>query len=120
MGQPMQFRVVLCCTSKTRDQRNAPLSGVVLMDLLALRYLVDARWEDINQSEFETLAVSERWRQDLQDDMIQHIQALLAGTNSFLRDDYREVAQPTPVLLEVAPSCHGSADQALTASPGGW
>ena len=51
--------------------------------------------------------------------MIQHMKALLAGTNSFLRDDYREVVQLTPVLLEVAPSSLGSADQVPTATPGG-
>ena len=48
LDQPLQFRVVLRCTSETRDQRNAPLSGIVPMDLLPLRYLLtDARWEDI-------------------------------------------------------------------------
>ena len=58
MEQPSQFRVVLRCTCKTRDQRNAPLIGIVLMDLLPLRYLLmDVRWENINQSEFETLIV---------------------------------------------------------------
>ena len=58
------------------------------MDLLLFRHLrVDARWEDINQSEYEMLTVSERWLRDLQDDVIQHLQELLAGTNSFLGDD---------------------------------
>ena len=56
LEQLLQFRVVLRCTCKTRDQRNAPLSGIVLMDLLLFRHLlVDARWEDINQSEYEML-----------------------------------------------------------------
>ena len=56
----------------------------------------------------------------MHDHAIHHMQALLAGTNSFLRDDYREVAQLTPVLLGVAPPSFGSADQASTATPGGW
>ena len=65
---------------------------------------MDARWEDIDQSEFATLTVSERWLQDLRDEVTQHLQALLAGTKSFLRNDYREVAQLSLVLLGVSPS----------------
>ena len=50
LEQPLQFRVVLRCTCKPRDQRNALLSGIVLMDLLLLQYLLlYVRWEDINQ-----------------------------------------------------------------------
>ena len=48
---------------------------------------MDVRWEDINQWEFEILTVRERWLRDLRADVIQHLQALLAGTNSFLGDD---------------------------------
>ena len=54
----------------------------------------------------------------MQVDVIQDMQALLTGTNSSLRDDYRDVAQLTPVLLEVAPPSLGSARR--LASPGGW
>ena len=65
-----------------------------------------------NKSEFETLLFSQSWLGDLQDEVVQHSQSLLAGTTSFLRENYRELAQLTLVLLGAAPSQPGSADQA--------
>ena len=46
------------------------------------------------------------WLQHLQNNVIQHLQALLtdAGKERFIREDYREVAELTLVLLGAGPS----------------
>ena len=63
------------------------------------------RWTDIHQDDFKTLPVSDTWLQQVRADVVQHLQALIAdrGNQAFIRDDYREVADLTMMLLDAGP-----------------
>ena len=57
------------------------------------------RWKSIDKNDFATVSVNHTWLQELRDQVVLNLREQLTTRTSFIRGDYREVAELALVLL---------------------